>query len=224
MVVRRRLSNETALKRLYVSMELSSTFMPALPSPYDGVRKGRGTKGGKSRRRGNAGGYEGGGKGGGGKSRASGSKDNAASISRTTVVFAVVAQEFTDVFDGKSRDGVVELKNGEAHYIERVASVHHVEYERRHYGDQVHHRLTKGWWTVCLILGARVGDTLEMTRYIRKDGRLEDDQVLSGEQDGGERGEGGGNDYADDGAASVSAAAAAAAGTRNSMIYIRVTT
>ena len=40
-----------------------------------------------------------------------------------------------------------------------------VEYERRHFGDQVHHRLTKGWHTLCLVLQAGVGDTLEMTRY-----------------------------------------------------------
>jgi hypothetical protein len=45
------------------------------------------------------------------------------------------------------------------------ATYYDVEYERRHFGDQVHHRLTKGWQTVCLALKAGVGDTLEMTRY-----------------------------------------------------------
>ena len=51
-----------------------------------------------------------------------------------------------------------------------------VEYVRRHFGDQVHHRLTKGWHTLCLVLEAGVGDTLEMTRYrSRGDQDLEDD-------------------------------------------------
>ena len=45
------------------------------------------------------------------------------------------------------------------------ATNYDVEYERRHFGDQVHHRLTKGWKTLCLALKAGVGDTLEMTRY-----------------------------------------------------------
>jgi len=52
-----------------------------------------------------------------------------------------------------------------------------VEYVRRHFGDQVHHRLTKGWHTLCLVLQAGVGDTLEMTRYYdsRGDQDLGDD-------------------------------------------------
>ena len=45
------------------------------------------------------------------------------------------------------------------------ATYYDVEYERRHFGDQVHHRLTKGWQALCLALKADVGDTLEMTRY-----------------------------------------------------------
>ena len=56
------------------------------------------------------------------------------------------------------------------------ATYYDVEYERRHFGDQVHHRLTKGWHTLCLVLEAGVGDTLEMTRYrSRGDQDLEDD-------------------------------------------------
>ena len=242
-VVKRRLGNTTSLNRLYVPMDMASTFMPPLPS----LRVcGKGKEGARNDQRGGEG-QPGGrfaGKGAGG----AGSKAAAASnFSRMTVTFAVMAEagplrvgtgsgapvvnsdsggpafaydtnsgrafsndtnsghafsndtNSVPAFANDANSGPAFANNANSGHVanniysgpvanntssgpaeddadleqpteggEKLATsatYYDVEYERRHFGDQVHHRLTKGWQTLCLALKAGVGDTLEMTRY-----------------------------------------------------------
>jgi hypothetical protein len=78
------------------------------------------------------------------------------------LTYVVVAPDF-GCLSGVVRSG--------AGCSDRFVTKHEVEYERRQFGDQVHHRLTKGWYALSLNLGASVGDTLEMSRY--RDGESE---------------------------------------------------
>jgi hypothetical protein len=208
-VVKRQLSNATSLKRLYVPVDMASTFMPPLPSLRfckKGIKEVRNCQRGGE---GQAGGRVAG-KGAG----SAGSKAAAApSFSRMTVSFAVTAEAGPLLFDNDISAPVVDndssgpVVNNESsgpvsanntssspagaavddddlgqpteRGDEKLATsmmLYDVEYERRHFGDQVHHRLTKGWHTLCLVLEAGVGDTLEMARYrSRGDQDLEDD-------------------------------------------------
>ena len=181
MVIRRRLSNATALRRLYVPLDVACAFMPPLPSPHFGAEsKGSGPTAAAAASAICAPS----GAGSAGSSKAAGAA--ASSISRTTVLFAVEAEDSragpsAGISSGgggmdDSGDPTGGVQGGDAlpevspsdkqaaAATTETTTTHEVEYERRHFGDQVHHRLTKGWYTVCSMLGARVGDTLEMIR------------------------------------------------------------
>jgi len=90
------------------------------------------------------------------------SSSSTSNATRMTLIFVVVAPDF-----GCLPGGV----GSGAGCSDRFVTKHEVEYERRQFGDQVHHRLTKGWHALCLNLGASVGDTLEMSKY--RDGESE---------------------------------------------------
>jgi len=171
-VIRRRLGNGTALKRLYMPLELAAAFMPPLASPFAGKeRQGVGGRKGK-------GGKEGGGGRGGAAAAAAaacaGSNDATSFVSRMTMTFVVVLREPAHL-DGDVNGG------GDAGYPALNTTTHEVEYERRHFGEQVHHRLTRGWPAVCSVLGARVGDVLEMSRRRNIENAFDEE---AGESDG----------------------------------------
>ena len=227
-VVRRRLGNATSLTRLYVPMDMASTFMPPLPSlgvcgeekkkVRNSQRGGDGRAGGR---------ITGKGAGGSGSKAAAGS-----SLSTMTVSFAVTAGPLPvgtgsgapvvdsgssgpvfssapvfgndssgpgvdndssgPVANNSSRfpaDNDADLEQPTERGDEKLATstkLYYVEYERRHFGDQVHHRLTKGWQAVCLALKARVGDTLEMTmNRSRGDQDIKGNHRRLGYKDGG---------------------------------------
>ena len=220
LVMRRRLSNGTALKRLYVPLNLASAFMPPL-SPFRANAKRRrvGDKGGAEDEEVGGDGEESAGACGSGPAAgasaaaddddddaaaAADSKSNAASAARMTLTFVAVSADFGCLPRGAG-SGV----SGE----EELMTTHEVEYERRQFGDQVHHRLTKGWHAMCLSLRASVGDTIEMSRsrngHERNSLRVED---------GGSEGIDGGGGADSDGPLG----AAPASGKPFSPIYIRI--
>ena len=184
MVVRRRLGKGTALKRLYVPLDLASTFMPPLPPFCDNEKSAReGDKGREEEEEAGDGEGSGGACGGAaaaaataadagvaaptgtaaGAAAGSNAANSSISInsaasgsSRMILTFVAVASECQRRFSG--------CLDIEPSCSEYVMTTHEVEYERRHFGNQVHYRLTKGWRSLCLILGASVGDILEMRR------------------------------------------------------------
>ena len=221
MVIRRRLGNATALKRLYVPLDSASSFMPPLQSwsvdaelREDKKRRKKGEREEEISRT----------RGAGTAGASAGPKETASRVSRTTVTFAFIpwnpSSGDTDRSSSDVGGGIPKMSNSEGF----ATTTLDVEYERRHFGDQVHHCLTKGWKALSLMLGARVGDTLEMSRYYdedRRNFRVEDGDACE-EAVGASAAEHDGLAAAAAAATCSASAAASADAGRGLVIFIRI--
>jgi len=149
MIIRRRLGSGTAMKHLYVPLDVASTFISHLQPARNAdrtIRGGESVHAVEEQERvasgvtGDAGDVA-----SALAFAAAGLGAAASDASWATLAFVMAAPKPASFESGSACS-------------ERVRMTHEVEYERHHFKGQVHRRLTKGWHGLCLKLGARVAN------------------------------------------------------------------